>query len=45
MQSIYGRNVTTKSGKVAAPAAAQSFLSAVRGAKAQAIAQATKEKD
>jgi hypothetical protein len=37
MQAIYGRNVTTRSvllGKVAAPAAAQSFLSAVKGAKA-----------
>ncbi len=43
MQAIYGRNVTTRSvllGKVAAPAAAQSFLDAVRGAKAQAVAQA-----
>jgi SH3 domain-containing YSC84-like protein 1 len=46
MQAIYGRNVTTRSvllGKVAAPAVAQSFLNAVRGAKAQAIAQAAKE--
>jgi lipid-binding SYLF domain-containing protein len=42
MNAIYGRHVTTRSvllGKVAAPAAAKSFLSAVRGAKAQAIAQ------
>ena len=43
MLAIYGRNVTTRSvllGEVAAPAAAQSFLDAVSGAKAQAIAQA-----
>ena len=43
MRAIYGRHVTTRAaltGKVAAPAAAASFLSAVRGAKAQAIAQA-----
>jgi SH3 domain-containing YSC84-like protein 1 len=41
MQAIYGRHVTTRSalmGKVAAPASAESFLSAVRGAKAQAVA-------
>ena len=40
-QAIYGRKVTTRNlllGKVAAPAAAHSFLNAVRGAKAQAIA-------
>jgi lipid-binding SYLF domain-containing protein len=46
MNSIYGRNVTTRSvllGKVAAPAAAESFLNAVRGAKAQAVAQALKD--
>src|SRR5512141_258591 len=46
MQAIYGRKVTTRNvllGKVAAPAAAQSFLSAVRGAKAQAVAQGAKE--
>jgi lipid-binding SYLF domain-containing protein len=46
MQAIYGRNVSTRSallGKVATPAVAESFLSAVRGAKAQAIAQAAKE--
>ena len=45
MKAIYGRNVTTRSvllGKVAAPAAARSFLNAVRGAKAQAV-QAAKE--
>ena len=41
MQAIYGRHVTTRAvltGKVAAPAAAQPFLNAVRGAKAQAVA-------
>lgn len=46
MKAIYGRHVTTGAvllGKVAAPAAAESFLSAVRGAKAQAVAQATKD--
>jgi lipid-binding SYLF domain-containing protein len=46
MKAIYGRHVTTRSvltGKVAAPAAAESFLSAVRGAKAQAIAEAKKD--
>jgi lipid-binding SYLF domain-containing protein len=46
MQAIYGRNVTTRSvllGKVAAPAVARSFLNAVRGAKAQAVAQAANE--
>jgi lipid-binding SYLF domain-containing protein len=46
MQAIYGRKVTTRNvllGKVAAPAAAHSFLNAVRGAKAQAVAQAAKE--
>jgi lipid-binding SYLF domain-containing protein len=40
MEAIYGRSVTTRAallGEVAAPAAAQSFLSAVRGAKAQAV--------
>jgi lipid-binding SYLF domain-containing protein len=40
MQAIYGRRVTTRSvllGKVAAPAAAHSFLDAVRGAKTQAV--------
>jgi lipid-binding SYLF domain-containing protein len=40
MQAIYGRNVTTRSvllGKVAAPASANSFLSAVRSAKVQAV--------
>jgi lipid-binding SYLF domain-containing protein len=45
MNAIYGRHVSTRSallGKIAAPAAAESFLSAVKGAKAQAIAQATK---
>jgi lipid-binding SYLF domain-containing protein len=41
MQSIYGRNVTTRSvllGKVSAPAASESFLNSVRNAKAQAVA-------
>ncbi len=45
MKAIYGRHVTTRSvllGKVAAPAAAHSFLDAIRGAKAQAV-QAEKE--
>ena len=45
MQAIYGRGVSTGgalTGKVTAPAAAEFFLSAVRGAKAQAIAQAGK---
>jgi SH3 domain-containing YSC84-like protein 1 len=47
MRAMYGVNVTTRSvllGKVAAPAAAKPFLDAVRGAKAQAIAEAVKEK-
>lgn len=47
MRAIYGPRVTTRSvllGKVAAPAAADSFLKAVRGAKAQAVAEAVKEK-
>jgi lipid-binding SYLF domain-containing protein len=42
MRAIYGPEVTTRSvllGKVAATPEAQSFLNAVRGAKAQAIAQ------
>jgi lipid-binding SYLF domain-containing protein len=42
MQAIYGRHVSTKAaltGKVAVPASAGHFLSAVRSAKAQAIAQ------
>ena len=46
MQAIYGHHVTTRSallGKVAAPAVAESFLNAVRGAKAQAIAQSKAE--
>jgi len=40
MKSFYGRNVTTRSvllGKVAIPAAARSFLDAIRSAKAQAV--------
>jgi lipid-binding SYLF domain-containing protein len=46
MKAIYGRHVSTRSallGKVAAPAVAESFLSAVRNAKAQAVAQGTKD--
>lgn len=42
MRAFYGRKVTTRSvltGKVAAPPEAQSFLDAVRSAKAQAVAQ------
>jgi SH3 domain-containing YSC84-like protein 1 len=41
MQAIYGRHVTTRNilmGNVEAPPAANSFLDAVRGAKAQAVA-------
>jgi lipid-binding SYLF domain-containing protein len=40
MQAIYGRHVTTRAvllGKVAAPASAQTFLSAIRSAKTQAV--------
>lgn len=40
MEAMYGRNVTTRAvllGQVAAPTAAKSFLSAIRGAKAQAV--------
>jgi lipid-binding SYLF domain-containing protein len=40
MKSFYGRNVTTRSvllGRVATPAAARSFLDAIRSAKAQAV--------
>jgi lipid-binding SYLF domain-containing protein len=46
MQAIYGHNVTTRSvllGQVATPASAEAFLKAVRGAKAQAVAEAKKE--
>lgn len=42
-RAIYGKKVSTRTaltGRVAAPLAAQSFLDAVRGAKAQAIAKA-----
>lgn len=45
MEAIYGRNVTTRSvllGQVATPASAEAFLKAVRGAKAQSIAEAKK---
>ena len=41
-EAIYGPNVTTRHilrGDVAAPASAHSFLDAVRGAKAQAVAE------
>jgi len=41
--AMYGRSVTTRAtllGRVAAPASAQPFLDAVRGAKAQAVLQA-----
>jgi SH3 domain-containing YSC84-like protein 1 len=44
-RAIYGRKVTTRAlllGQVAAPAAAHSFLAAIRGAKAQAV-EAAKE--
>jgi lipid-binding SYLF domain-containing protein len=46
MEAIYGKEVTTRSvlmGEVAVPTSADSFLSAVRGAKAQAMANADKE--
>jgi lipid-binding SYLF domain-containing protein len=42
MQAIYGRNVSTRAvltGKVAATKSSEPFLSAVRSAKAQAVAQ------
>jgi lipid-binding SYLF domain-containing protein len=45
-RAIYGRKVTTRAlllGQVPAPVAAQSFLAAIRGAKAQAIAEAAKD--
>jgi lipid-binding SYLF domain-containing protein len=44
MQAIYERHVTTRAallGKVAAPATAETFLSAVRSAKGQAVRAAT----
>jgi lipid-binding SYLF domain-containing protein len=44
--AIYGRKVTTRAlllGKVAAPSAVQPFLAAIRGAKAQAIAEQKSE--
>lgn len=46
MQAIYGENVTTRNvllGKVPSPVVAEAFLNAVRGAKAQAVAQAPNE--
>lgn len=45
MKAFYGRHVTTRTallGEVAAPGSADTFLSAVRGAKAQAVANADK---
>jgi SH3 domain-containing YSC84-like protein 1 len=42
MRAIYGRHATSRSvlnGDVAVPAAAKKFLNAIRGAKAQAVAQ------
>jgi lipid-binding SYLF domain-containing protein len=45
MKAFYGRHVTTRFallGEVAAPGSADTFLSAVRGAKAQAVANADK---
>jgi lipid-binding SYLF domain-containing protein len=45
MRAIYGGHVTTRSalmGKVTAPASADSFLNAVRGAKMQAVAEGGK---
>jgi SH3 domain-containing YSC84-like protein 1 len=42
-RAIYGKKITTRAaltGRVAAPLAAQSFLAAVKGAKAQAVAKA-----
>jgi len=44
--AIYGRNVTTRAlllGKVSAPSVAQPFLAAIRGAKAQAVAEEKSE--
>jgi len=44
--AVYGRKVTTQAlllGKVPAPTAAQPFLAAIRGAKAQAIAEGNAE--
>ena len=46
MRAIYGHKVTTRNvllGKISSPPEAESFLNAVRSAKAQAIAQATKD--
>src|ERR1700724_4873907 len=45
-QAIYGRKVTTRAlllGKVRAPTAARPFLAAIRGAKAQAVAEGKPE--
>ena len=44
--AIYGHNVTTRAlllGKVSAPSVAQPFLAAIRGAKAQAVAEEKSE--
>jgi SH3 domain-containing YSC84-like protein 1 len=44
--AIYGRNVTTRAlllGKVSAPSVVQPFLAAIRGAKAQAVAEEKSE--
>jgi SH3 domain-containing YSC84-like protein 1 len=46
MNAVYGRHVSTRnvlSGKVNPPAAAESFLNAVRAAKTQAVTQASKD--
>ena len=43
MRAIYGRQASTRSvlrGNVAEPASANAFLDSIRGAKAQAIAEA-----
>jgi lipid-binding SYLF domain-containing protein len=45
-RAIYGRNATTRAlllGKVATPAVAEPFLTEVRGAKAQAVAEGKAE--
>jgi lipid-binding SYLF domain-containing protein len=45
-RAVYGRKVTTRAtllGQVPAPSAARAFLSAVRGAKAQAVTEAKAE--
>jgi lipid-binding SYLF domain-containing protein len=45
MDAFYGHDVTTRSvlrGDVTTPASAEPFLNAVRGAKAQAVAQGSR---